>query len=130
MYFDVRTSSIPEVLANKLGFESVEEMEKYFDLCRGSFKCSLPMDKNVKELCALRVIDNGWQELLNAPREERLEKKIHFDFDKLVEIMKSGDDESEQQIKDLIDFELSELKKCYANREQKTRKLKMNCEKL
>ena len=38
MYFDVRTSSIPEVLANKLGFESVEEMEKYFDLCRGSFK--------------------------------------------------------------------------------------------
>ena len=105
-----------EFLAIKLGFESAEEMEKYHDLCRGDFKDDIAM---TKELCTNHIIENGFEDLLNAPREERLEKKIYFDFGGLVECVKMGDDESVQQLKSLIDFELSELNKCYDAKEKK-----------
>ena len=106
-----------EFVAIKLGFESTEEMEKYYDLCRGNFKDGIIM---TKELCTKHITENGFGDLLNAPREERLEKKIYFDFGGLIESVKMGDDESVQQLKSLIDFELSELNKCYEVKEQKT----------
>ena len=83
-----------EFVAIKLGFESTEEMEKYYDLCRGNFKDGIIM---TKELCTKHITENGFGDLLNAPREE-----------------------SVQQLKSLIDFELSELNKCYEVKEQKT----------
>ena len=106
-----------EKIANKLGFESVEEMEKYYDLCRGLFKVGTIM---TKELCVREVIDNGWEHLIDAPREYRLEEKIKFDLDGLIESMKFADSENDKKFKELIDFELSELRKCYANRDQRT----------
>ena len=58
-----------EIMARKLGFESAEEMEKYYDLC-------LPIYKQgahpTKELCQKDVVDEGLEELLSVPREERL----------------------------------------------------------
>lgn len=62
-----------ELIAQQLGFESAEEMKKYYDLCRGEFKEGILM---TKELCAKYVADNEWEDLLNAPREERLEKRF------------------------------------------------------
>ena len=106
-----------EHLAIKLGFESAEEMEKYHDLCRGDFKDGIIM---TKEVCTKHITGSGFEDLLNVPREERLEKKIYFDFGGLVECAKMGDDESAQKLKSLIDFELSELSKCYDAKEQKT----------
>lgn len=105
-----------DIIAIKLGFESAEEMEKYHDLCRGAFKDGVIM---TKELCAREIIGNGWEELLEAPREDRLEEKLRFDFDGLIESMRFADDGSAQRLKALIEFELSELRKCYANREKK-----------
>ena len=85
-------------------------MKKYYDLCRGEFKEGILM---TKELCAKYVADNEWEDLLNAPREKRLEKKILWDFGGL------GDDASVQQLKSLIDFELAELGKYHEIKDSK-----------
>ena len=98
-----------ELMAIKLGFESAEEMEKYYDLCRGQFKEGILM---TKELCAKHIIDNEREHLLNAPREDRLATKLVDDFCGLVESVRVGDYETEQEVKSLIDFELTELRKC------------------
>ena len=98
-----------DIIAIKLGFESAEEMERYYDLCRGAFKDGVIM---TKELCAQEIIGNGWEELLDAPREVRLEEKLKFDFGGLVESMRFADDGSDQKLKALIEFELSELRDC------------------
>lgn len=108
-----------ELIAAKLGFTSAEEMEAYHDLCRGDFKEGIVM---TKEVCKRHIDGSGFEELLNAPREERLEKKIYFDFGGLVECVKMGYAESVQQLKSLIDYELSELDKCCATKDQKTMK--------
>ncbi len=106
-----------EIMALKLGFESTEEMEAYYDLCRGEFKPGIVM---TKDLCDELVMDNEWKDLLYASREERLQKKLFCDFGGLVEATKAGDTESIQQLKSLIDFELSELNKCYEIKGKKT----------
>ncbi len=108
-----------ELIAVKLGFTSAEEMEAYYDLCRGTYKPGVVM---TKDMCEQVVIDDGWAELLNAPRETRLEEKLNSDFGALIEAMRVSDESADQEIKDLIDFELSELRKCYAIKEQKSMK--------
>ncbi len=108
-----------ELIAAKLGFSSAEEMEAYHDLCRGDFKEGIVM---TKEICAKHIDGSGFENLLTAPREERLEKKLFFDFGGLVESAKAGDSESVTKLKSLIDFELSELDKCCAIEDHKTMK--------
>ena len=108
-----------ELIAAKLGFTSAEEMEAYHDLCRGDFKDGIVM---TKEVCERHINGSGFEELLNAPREERLEKKVFFDFGGLVECVKAGDTEGVQKLKSLIDYELSELDKCCAIEDQKSLK--------
>lgn len=106
-----------EAMAVKLGFGSSEEMEAYYDLCRGEFKPEILM---TKELCDKYLMDNGLKESLNLPRDERLEKKLLWDFGGLIECTKMGDNEGIQQLKSLIDFELLELDKYCEIRDKKT----------
>lgn len=106
-----------ELMAIQLGFESAEEMEAYHDLCRGMFKENVAM---TKERCQSEVIGNGWENLITASKAERLEKKLEFDFGGLVESMRFEADETEQSIRNLINFELSELRKCYGIEDKKT----------
>jgi len=106
-----------EVIARGLGFESAEEMEKYYDLCRGDFKTGVLM---TKELCAKHVHDQEWEHLLNASKGDRLETKLFWDFGGLVEGAKGGISKEElNSLKSLIDFELDELDKYYAELDRK-----------
>lgn len=93
-----------------LGFESVEEMQIYHDLCRGDFKDNIPM---TKELCARYIADNKWGHLLSAPRDKRLRAKLEFDFCGLLETIESGLPENIKSAKQVIDYELKELEKYY-----------------
>ncbi len=106
-----------DLIAAKLGFTSAEEMEKYHDICRGYFDDGVSM---TKDLCEKFVKDWSLEELLHVSKEERLEKKIYYDFGGLVECTKLGDNEKVQYLKALIDSELSELDKCYATKDQKS----------
>lgn len=108
-----------ELIATKLGFASVEEKEAYYDLCRGYFEDDTILTKN---LCEKFVKGYELDKLLHLPRWERLEEKIYYDFQGLVECVKLGDTEKVQNFKTLIDFQLSELDKCYATKEHKTMK--------
>lgn len=107
-----------EMIAKQLGFNSLEEFEKYYDLCRGNLKKEI---NPTKELCTKIIIDNEWETLLDAPRERRLETKLYFDFDGLLEATRMGNETLEKELKALISYELSELKNCYANKKDKSR---------
>lgn len=108
-----------ELIAAKLGFESAEEMDAYYDLCKGYFEDDTIM---TKALCEKHVKGYELEKLLHMPREDRLEGKIYFDFGGLVECVKLGDNEKVQYLKSLIDSQLAELDKCYAIKDQKTMK--------
>lgn len=108
-----------ELIANKLGFESSDEMEAYYDLCRGHFEDDTIM---TKDLCEKHVKGYGLDKFLHLPREERLEEKIYYDFGGLVECVKLGDEKRVQYLKYLVDSQLSELDKCCAVQAQKSMK--------
>ncbi len=108
-----------ELTAIRLGFSSTEEMEAYYDLCRGYFEDGAIL---TKDLCEKFVKDWELDKFLHMPRTRRLEEKIYYDFGGLVECVKLGDTEKVQHLKLLIDSQLSELGKCYAVEEKKTTK--------
>ena len=82
-----------EMMAIKLGFDSIEDMQRYYDLCLGYYKDGVTMTKS---MCEEAVKELDWEDLLNAPREYRLEEKIRFDVDGLIESMHFLPDEHEQ----------------------------------
>ena len=110
-----------KLIATKLGFESVEEMEAYHELCRGYFYEDAVL---TKELCSEFIIDNDWEDLVSMPREDRLEKKLFLDFGGLIESMRFDPDETEKNFRDLIEFELEELRTCHFARYEKEEKSK------
>ena len=105
------------MMAIKLGFDSIEDMQRYYDLCLGYYKDGVTMTKS---MCEEAVKELDWEDLLNAPREYRLEEKIRFDVDGLIESMHFLPDEHEQKLKERIEYELSELRDCYAKKDKKT----------
>lgn len=107
-----------KMIAKKLGFNSLEELEIFYDLHRDNLKNEI---KSTKELYTKIIIDNEWETLLDAPRERILETKLYFDFDGLLEAIRMGNETLEKELKELISYELSELKNCYANKKNKSR---------
>ena len=106
-----------EMIANKLGFESAEEMERYYDLCWATFKPEAIIGKHITKASAEEEIKrNGMEALLNSDREERLFEVASFKFDGLTECIRTGDEQGEQYFRQQIDFLLSEAKKCISNK--------------
>ncbi len=109
-----------EMIANKLGFESAEEMEKYYDLCWAEFYPEAILAKRITKSQAVESVKrNEWEHLLNVDREERLFAMADFQFDGLIESMRAGDERCEQSFRDKMEYLLSEAKKCISNKHAK-----------